>query len=168
MPLPTRRVPLRVRLVNLGFPKKHMWEAPKHLRPIPFRFDPSHEWSEPVQRAFHEHRSEVDAGKLRFNHDYEKAWRLANRAFSWKGKDWKKPISKLGEELAAQETLGRSAFEAYRDLQMAPGAPRENFHEFRTRLKLDAVTATTNPMEMRLEVKDRMDFGGVVTGRTVA
>ena len=168
MPLTQRRVPLRITLTNLGFPKKEMWQAPRRLRPLPFRYIPEHAWPEQIQRAFHEHRSEVDAGKLQFNHDYEKAWRLADRRFSWRGKDWKDPIVKLGDELAAKETLGRSAFEAYRDVQLAPEAPKEDFREFRARLKISEIVASTNPMEMKLEVKDRMDFGGLAPARTVA
>lgn len=167
MPLTTRRVPLRVTLQNLGFPKKSSWQdPPSYLRPARFILDPKHEWPEQVQRAFHEHRTEVDAGKLEFTHQYEKAWRLANRRFSWRGKDWKDPVIKLGERLAAQETLGRAAFEAYRDAQMAPGARRQTFHEFRR--PLASIEATTNPLEMKLEIKDRMDFGGEVHGRVVA
>ena len=167
MPLTTRRVPLRITLQNLGFPKKSMWQdPPSYLRPSRFMLDPSHEWPEAVQRAYHEYASETDAGKLEFNHQYEKAWRLANRRFSWRGKDWKRPIVKLGEDLAAKETFNRVAFEAYRDEQMAPNAPKRSFHEFKK--PLSAIVPTTNPLEMKLEIKDRMDFGGVVAGRTVA
>lgn len=162
MPLTTRRVPLRITLQNLGFPKRETWQAPSYLKPSPFRFDPSHEWPEAVQRAYHEYASETTAGKLEFNHQYEKAWRLANRRFSWRGKDWKRPITKLGEQMAAKETFNREAFEAYNTLR-----PKGlSFHEFKK--PLASIAPTTNPLEMKLEIKDRVDFGGVVAGRQVA
>lgn len=162
MPLTQRRVPLRVTLQNLGFPKRAMWEKPPaYLRPTPFVFDPSHEWPEAVQRAFYEYRKDTDAGKLEFTHQYEKAWRHANRKFSWRGKDWKNPVVKLGEDLAAKETFNRAAFDAYNLAR-----PKQTFHEFKR--PLNAIVPTTNPLEMKLEIKDRLDFGGVVTGRTIA
>lgn len=161
MPLTTRRVPLRIVLQNLGFPKRETWQAPSYLKPTPFKFDPSHEWPEAVQRAFWEYSSETTAGKLEFNHQYEKAWRLANRRFSWRGKDWKNPIVKLGEQMAARETFNREAFDAYNLMR-----PKQTFHEFKK--PLSAIVPTTNPMEMKLEIKDRLDFGGVANGRVVA
>ena len=140
MPLTKRRVPLRVTLQNLGFPRREMWQTPgRYLRPrAPFVYDSRHGWPPEVQKAYYEYGSAVDAGKLEFTHAYEKAFRHKNR-FLWRNKAWKNPVTDFGAQLADKETRLREEFEAYKNRVMGT-----------------------------LEVKTQEDFGGAGSPRTVA
>lgn len=171
-----RRVRVRFNPINLGFPRREMWDDPAYytrfggprMDRVAPRFVPNPADPNPVhvQRAWHEICAERDLGKLRFTHLYEKTWRMARRKFLWRHKRWKAPVEDFGLELAQKETRNRVAWESFKD-QQAAGAPLEEFGAFMKRIKANEIPLTTNPLEMQLEIKDRLDFGGVEFGRQV-